>query len=104
MVHVFSRGAKRFETFRFPWVVTVRSEFRANFLKNYFFRGRYTNVSVNSKPDHTPGDPRGFAPSHCPGVGFSPNFLCQGGRGFESEKFPTKQKNFSIGFKETGAA
>ena len=24
------------------------------------------NVSVNSKPDHPPGDPRGFAHSSCP--------------------------------------
>ena len=31
-------------------------------------------VSVNSKPDHPPGDPRGFAHSSCPRVRFS--FLC----------------------------
>ena len=30
-----------------------------------------------------PGDPLGFARYHCPGVGFSPNFLCLGGRGSE---------------------
>ena len=28
---------------------------------------KLTYVSVNSKPDHPPGDPQGFARSHCPG-------------------------------------
>ena len=45
-------------------------------------------VSVNSKPDYPPGDPRGFAHSHCPG-GFAQLF-CPGGRGFELEKGPVK--------------
>ena len=32
-----------------------------------------TNVSVNSKPDHPPGDPRRFARSSCPrGRDFAP--------------------------------
>ena len=71
---------------------------------------RLIYVSVNSKPDHPPppGDPRGFAPSHCPGVGFSPNFLCPGVRSFEIEKFSAvlkeKCRNFSICFKETGGS
>ena len=67
------------------------------------------NVSVNSKPDHPPsqtipGDSLVFI---APGVGFSPNFLCPAGRGFQLEKFPTvlkeKCRNFTICFKETGA-
>ena len=54
------------------------------------------------------GDPQGFAHSHCPGVGFSRNFLCSGGRGFELQKFSTvlkeKCKNSSICFKESGGS
>ena len=46
------------------------------------------NVSVNSKPDHPPGI-RTFS---LPGVGFSQNFLCPGGRAFELEKFSTVLK------------
>ena len=42
------------------------------------------------------------------GVGFSPNFLCPGGRGFELEKLSAvlkeNCKNFSICFKETGGS
>ena len=34
-------------------------------------------VWVNFKPDHPADDPRGFERSHCPGVGFSPNFFAQ---------------------------
>ena len=38
-------------------------------------------VSVNSKPDHPPGDPRGFARSHCPrGSGFRSTFFARGVR------------------------
>ena len=52
-----------------------------------------TYVSVSYKPDHppraTPGDSHVFTAS---GVGFLPNFLCPGGRGFELEKFPTVLK------------
>ena len=42
------------------------------------------------------------------GIGFSPNFLCQRGRGFELKKFSTvlkeKCKNFSNCFKEAGGS
>ena len=66
------------------------------------------NVSINSKPGHPPGRPLGFARPHCPGVGFSPNFLCPEGRGFELEKFSTvlkeKYRDFWICFKETGGS
>ena len=52
--------------------------------------------------------PQGFARSHCPGVGFSPNFLCSGVRRFELDIFSTvlkeKCRNFSIYFKETGGS
>ena len=68
-------------------------------------------VSVNPKPDHPPPLPGDPADSHVLtawGVGFSPKFLCPGGRGFELEKFSTvlneKCKNFSICFKETGGS
>ena len=42
--------------------------------------GSCIDVSVNSKPDHPPGRPPGFAHSSCPGVGFS--LLCLA-RGFD---------------------
>ena len=62
-------------------------------------------VSFNSKPDHAPRQPRGFTHFHGLGVGFSPNFLCPGGQGFELERFSTvlkeKCKNFQICFKKT---
>ena len=65
-------------------------------------------LSVNSKPDHLPGDTQGLARSHCSRVGFSSKFLCWGSRGFELEKFSTvlkeKCRNFSICFKETGGS
>ena len=51
----------------------------------------------------TPGDSHVLTAQ---GVGFLPNNLCPGGRGFELEKFSTvlkeKCRNFSICFKETG--
>ena len=46
-------------------------------------------VSVNSKPDHSPGDSRDSHGLTALGVGFSKNFLCPGGHGFESKKFST---------------
>ena len=49
-------------------------------------------LSVNSKPEHPPGDPRGFAHSHCPGGQVFAKLSLPGGRGFESEKFPTALK------------
>ena len=48
-----------------------------------------TNISVNSKHDHPPGDSQVLTAR---GVECSPNFLCPGGRGFEFEKFPTVLK------------
>ena len=58
------------------------------------------NVSVSSKPDHPPGDPRDLHILTARGIRFLPNFLCLGGRGFELEKFPTvlkeKCSNFSV--------
>ena len=67
------------------------------------------NVSVNSIPDHLlPQRPPGIHTSHSQGVGFSPNFLCPRGRGFEIKNFSTvlkgKCRNFSICFKETGGS
>ena len=65
----------------------------------------YQSIPSLTTPRATPGD------SHVPTareVRFSPNFLCPGYRGFESEKFFTvlkekeKCRNFSICFKETG--
>ena len=42
------------------------------------------------------------------GVGFSSNYLCPGGRGFELQKFSAvlneECRNFSISFKETGGS
>ena len=64
-------------------------------------------VSVNSKPDHPPGDPRGFARSHCPRGRIFAQLPLPGGGGwaFELEKFSAvlkeKSKNFSNCFKET---
>ena len=61
------------------------------------------NVSVNSKPDHSPpprATPGDLHVITAPGVGFSPNFLCPGDWGFELEKFPAvlkeKGRNFLI--------
>ena len=65
----------------------------------------FCNVSVNSKPDYPHGDSH---ISTAREVGFLPNFVCPGGRGFESEKFSTVLKercrNFSICFRETGGS
>ena len=68
--------------------------------------GLKLNVSVNSKPDHSPGHP---GDSHVlTAKGVLPNFLCPGDQGFELEKFPAVLKgkcmNFSICFKETGGS
>ena len=66
-------------------------------------------ASVSSKPHHpASGRLPGFPRSHCSGVGFSPNHLCPGGRGFESEKSSTvlteKCTNSSVCFKEAGGS
>ena len=70
--------------------------------------GTHYYVSVISKPDHPSDDLWGFARSHCPEVGFLPNFHCLGGRGFKLEKFSTalkeKCRNFLICFIETGGS
>ena len=64
----------------------------------------YQSIPSLTIPRGTPRDLHVLTSS---GVGFSPNFLCQGGRGLELEKFPTvlneKSRKFSICFKETGA-
>ena len=52
-------------------------------------------ISVNSKPDHPPGDSWRFTHFQCSGVGFLPNFLWLGGVGFELEVF------FSVLVQET---
>ena len=81
-----------------------RIRFRANVALMY---QSIPSLSIPPSPS-PPVDPRGFARSHCPGVGFSPNFLCPGDRGFEFEKFPTilKEKcwNFPFVSKRPGAA
>ena len=68
----------------------------------------YTNVSVNSKPDHSPRRPQGFARPHCPGDRVFAQLSLPGGRGFELKKFSTvlkeKCRNFSNCFKETGGS
>ena len=43
-------------------------------------RRQWGYVAVNSKPDHPPGDPQGFARSHCPRGRVFANFLCRRGR------------------------
>ena len=55
-----------------------------------------TYFSVNSKLDHppSPGDPRGFAHSHCPGAGVSPIYLpLPGVRVLDQEMFDSLEKN-----------
>ena len=66
-----------------------------------------SQLPVNSKPDHPPGDPGDpHVFTALAGIGFSPSLLCPEGSGFELEKFPAvlkeKCRNFSICFKETG--
>ena len=65
----------------------------------------FTNVLVSSKPDpHRRATPGNSHVLSVPGVGFSPNYLCLEGGGFELEIFPTvfreKCKNFSNCFRE----
>ena len=70
-------------------------------LKNFDY------VSVNSKPDYPPGDPRGFGTSPLPGgSGFHPTFLARG-LGFRIREIfyivrKGKCRNFSICFKDIG--
>ena len=57
------------------------------------------NVSANSKPDHPPGRPQGFARSHCPGGQVFAQLSLPGGSGFDSEKFPTVLKENAGNFR-----
>ena len=78
----------------------ISYEMHSQWNQSIISRGFHDNVSVNSKPDHHSGQPRGFARSHCLGGG--------GGGDFESEKFSTvfkdKCRNFSICFRGTGGS
>ena len=65
-------------------------------------------VSVNSKPDHPPGQPPEIRTFSLPGGRVFAQLSLPGGQDFEFEKFSTvlkeKFRNFSICFKETGCS